>query len=543
MLFLSRHFTSIQSRFQREPASWRLGPGSIRGLTKPRLLLIRLFVRRGLRYLLVARGFIFVEAPAMLPAPSFLLTGSRIAAIDRWGNRADIIATMLVTTVTITLLRSFNQRVMMAIDRRFFREAYGAQRTLIGLSEAVHNFSDIESLFEQVAGKISEALHPEGIGVFLPDGATGDFVPAFRANHPRTARPESGSGTSLALPRDGITLHWLIEREFRAALDLSRKAQLKDRAGARERNTLRKVRSALLVPIAARGQLLGAISLGPRLADVPYSREDQQLLLAAAAQMAAVLENAKLICRLAEEGRTRREVEMASEVQRRLFPADEFENEALGIFGACLPARGVGGDYYDYFALGADRIGVAIADVAGKGIAAALLMSSVQAALRSQLDRGAQLLTEIVAAINRLLLRSTNDDAYATFIYAQFNGRTRQLTYVNAGHNPPLMVRAAAASELTVGGPVIGLLAELDYQQKTIRVERGDLLIAYTGGVTEAMNAVGEEFGEGRLRALVAASSHLSARSLAEKVIGSLREWQGDAPQHDDITLLVARVR
>jgi len=215
----------------------------------------------------------------------------------------------------------------------------------------------------------------------------------------------------------------------------------------------------------------------------------------------------------------------------------------LEIDGACLPARGVGGDYYDYFALDADRVGIAIADVAGKGIAAALLMSCVQAALRSQLEGEAKPLTEIVATINHLLQRSTNDNAYATFFYAQFDGQTRQLTYVNAGHNPPLLVRAAAASELTVGGPVIGLLSEPLYQQGTIRVERGDLLIAYTDGITEAMNAAGEEFGEGRLRALVTASRHLSVRLLAEEVIGSLREWQGDGPQHDDITLLVARVK
>jgi len=165
----------------------------------PRRLFIRLFVRRGLRYLLVARGFIFVEALAVLAALSFLLTGSRIAAIDLWGNRGDIVAAMLMTAVTIALMRPFNQRVMTAIDRRFFREAYDAQRTLIGLSEVVRDLSDIEFLFEQVTDKISEALHPESIAVFLPDGATGDFVPAFWANHPRAVRPESGNAASLAL--------------------------------------------------------------------------------------------------------------------------------------------------------------------------------------------------------------------------------------------------------------------------------------------------------------------------------------------------------
>ena len=206
-----------------------------------------------------------------------------------------------------------------------------------------------------------------------------------------------------------------------------------------------------MIPIASSGRLNGLISLGRRLSDLPYAQEDQRLLLVVANQMGTFIENIELLSRMVEEERTARELEMAAEVQRHLFPADGLEDDTLEIYGICLPALGVGGDYYDYFDTDDRQTCIAIADVAGKGIAAALLMSTVQASLRCQLISGDRSLVEVVSSMNRLLRRSTTDGGYATFFLAQFDKATHGLTYVNAGHNPPMLVRDRLASPQDAG--------------------------------------------------------------------------------------------
>jgi sigma-B regulation protein RsbU (phosphoserine phosphatase) len=225
----------------------------------------------------------------------------------------------------------------------------------------------------------------------------------------------------------------------------------------------------------------------------------------------------------------------------------------------------VGGDYYDFLLLDQGKIGIAVADVAGKGISAALLMSTVQASLRSHAPTVNGKLTDLVAAMNHLLHVSTDANSYATFFFAQFSEDTRLLTYVNAGHNPPILMRAAPATKakaasasadeseltdgdlrigyLTTGGPVLGALARCAYEQEEIQMNSGDMLIAYTDGVTEALNDEGIEFGEQRLKHILTESGHLSVYQLTEKIVASVREWCGETPQHDDLTLVVMRVK
>ena len=523
----------------------------------------------------------------MLASLSFVLTGSRIAAIDRLGNRADIVASIVVTILTIVLLRAINRRAMVAIDRRFFREAYNAQLVLTELSKAVRSFSNIEQLVEVAATKIRDALHPINVTVFLKE-ASGDLISALSLGITREGRRKDRPNPFL-LPHDGWVAGQLAGAPSPSTIDIQRADGLPDNsntapAGAphhQEFSVLRRIRSLLLVPIESNGHLYGIISLGRRLGDLAYSNEDKQILLTVAAQMSTLIENIKLIDRLAEEQSIKRELELAGEVQQRMFPKGVLEDARLEVCGECLPARGVGGDYYDYFVVSAHQIGIAIADVAGKGIAAALLMSTVQAMLRSQLISGVTRLTDLVFAMSRLLWKTTSDSGYASFFFCQFDNETRNLTYVNAGHNPPMIVRrlsdvaagkgslrgrvinrrgeSAGNGEqsliggtsqdqvlitlLTAGGPIIGTFLDGAYEQATIHMESGDLFIAYTDGVTEALNPAGEEFGEERLRSIVAASLKLTACELTQRIIANVKDWQRDAPQHDDITFVVARVK
>ena len=532
---------------------------------------IRFLIRRSVRYLLVSHGFRLLQALSILAALSFVLTGSRIAFIDRYGNRADIVASILVTIATIALLTVLNRRVMTAIDRRFFREAYNAELILTELGEAIPTLPKTKHLVELVAKKIGDALHPENVTVFLDDEDTGGYVAAFSSDRP-------GGGAELHYDE------WPIDQLRRSILklpdsiDVLQHPGLKNDDGSYASHALRAIGSTLLIPIAANGRLHGLISLGPRLSDLAYTREDKRLLRVVANQMGSFIEKMELLARMVHEERNARELEMAAEVQRHLFPADGLEDGALEIYGVCLPALGVGGDYYDYFHLDDRRTEIAIADVSGKGMSAALLMSTVQASLRCQLTSADRSLVSVVSSMNRLLQRSTGNGSYATLFLAEFDKTTSLLTYVNAGHNPPMLVRGLAQHPeaiftsggshqglssikapavgiavsvrqkpelrlLTTGGPIIGTFLNGPYKQETIQLHRGDMLALYTDGVTEAVNQTGAEFGEERLRSILTDSLPWSARESAKKIITKVLEWQGAAPQHDDITLIVAKVK
>ena len=499
-------------------------------------------IRGSIRYLLVSHGFQFVQAVAVLAVLSFTLTGSRIAVIDRYGSRADIVVSIVVTILTVGLLTAINRRIQPVIDRTFFREAYDARQILAAVGEVIRTSSSTDQVLKVITDQISNALHPEKIRIFL-EGRPGE-----------------------AVSRDDA--------------DLLNQLQNSGQLASVSETDLAS--DSLLIPISIDHQLDGFISLGERLSGLPYTKEDKLLVLVLANQIATFIENEKIIRRRADEQRKARELEMAAEVQRHLFPADGLNNDALDIYGICLPALGVGGDYYDYFEIDERRIGLAIADVAGKGIAAALLTSTIQASLRCQFTSGERPLPDVVSSINRMLQRSTSDGGYATFFLAEFDRATRQLTYVNAGHNPPMLLRAESPSEvsssngfagsrtrpvwskaivrgpwssalevaqqpeislLTVGGPIIGAFFTAPYEEEHIFLKSGDILLIYTDGVTEALNSAGVELGEEKLRSILTETEALTARQAAERVIAKVIEWQGQSSQHDDITLIVMKVK
>jgi sigma-B regulation protein RsbU (phosphoserine phosphatase) len=505
-------------------------------IVRHQVIPIRLMIRRGVRYLLVSRGFYLVEAVVLVSVIGYLLSGSRARALDRLGGRADILATVGIGLGVFGLLQLANRRVMPLIDRRFFRDAYDAQRILAQVGDAARQMRSIDELLALAAARIEDALHPESIAVFLRDEASGHYAGVLPAG-PAADQVSARAGVVEGLQRSPRT----------------RDTEL----------------GGLVLPIAAKGDLLGMLSLGPRKGDLPYSRADRRLLEAIAWQLAYAIENARLVRRMAEEERLRREIAMASEVQKRLFPDRPPETRRLELAGVCHPAQGVGGDYYDFLDLGEGRVGVAVADVAGKGISAALLMSVVQASLRSQ--AGSVAPRELVASMNRLLYRSAARNRFATFFYAEFDERTGRLTYVNAGHNPPLLLRASAGGDgllagrtgasggdgaavavapaeatlvsLKTGGLVIGAMPATTYEQAEVDLASGDVLLAYTDGVTEAYDPAGDEYGEERLWDVVAASAHLPAAEMADAIVASVRRFCGDAPQYDDITLVAAKVR
>jgi sigma-B regulation protein RsbU (phosphoserine phosphatase) len=268
-----------------------------------------------------------------------------------------------------------------------------------------------------------------------------------------------------------------------------------------------------------------------------------------AAQTALALEVARLTTaigrEMAQRERLNRELEIAREVQQHLFPQRLPSVPGLDYCGRCRPAREVGGDYYDFLELPEGRLGIAIGDVSGKGIGAALMMASLEASLRGQASVGRDL-AELMKRVNTLVYEASSASHFATFFYAQYDPRDRQLSYVNAGHNPPVVVRKSAAAcqvfRLQAGGPVIGLLPNGCYQQGSFPLEPGDLIVLFTDGVSESMNARNEEWGEDRLIELAKTCLGLFASETMTRIMAAAEAFTAGAPQHDDMTLVVLRV-
>jgi phosphoserine phosphatase RsbU/P len=256
-----------------------------------------------------------------------------------------------------------------------------------------------------------------------------------------------------------------------------------------------------------------------------------------------MLENARLTDRVVEQEKLRRDVALAGEVQRRLLPDKPPNGTATGISAVSLPARIIGGDYYDFIDTGDHRIGIALADVAGKGVAAALIMSVVHASLRIISSENGITLPQIAAKLNKYLHQlKGGTSSYATFFYAQIDEQTRQLRYVNAGHNPPYLLRKEEIQELTAGGTVIGMFPHMAYDEAAVELQSGDLLVAFTDGVPEAQNPAEEEFGEERLKDLLRKVAHLPVQEISAHISTELKNWIKDAAQYDDLTFIVMKV-
>jgi serine phosphatase RsbU (regulator of sigma subunit)/dihydrofolate reductase len=283
----------------------------------------------------------------------------------------------------------------------------------------------------------------------------------------------------------------------------------------------------------------------------------------------------KSIPTLAEEAVSRvkmeREIEIAREVQERFFPQTLPNVAGVEMAAHCRPAQAVGGDYYDLISIrdgslaeagqalgenissasgttahGCDRLGIAIGDISGKGVSAALLMASLHASLRSQTLSGAGDLGTKIANVNRLLYNASDSNRYATFFYAELDCNLRTLYYVNGGHNPPAVLRkkdgAWQVFRLGDGGPVVGLLAGAAYMQQMLQLLPGDILLAFTDGISEAMNAAEDEWGEDRMIAEAQAHADLNAAELLQHLFRAADAFAAGAPQHDDMTLVVLRL-
>lgn len=260
-----------------------------------------------------------------------------------------------------------------------------------------------------------------------------------------------------------------------------------------------------------------------------------------------------------EQERLKSEIEIAREVQSQLFPRSSPVMKTIELTGVCHPARMVSGDYYDFVRLGDSNLALAIGDVAGKGISAALLMAAIQSIMRTQLTAGVSLhavaasgsgnskadtvfsAAELVSQLNKQVYANTSAEKYATFFFGLYDDDSRMLTYTNAGHLPPIVMRGGHAERMEVTGTVVGAFPFATYQEQTVELRQGDLLVAFTDGIVEPENEYGEAYGEDRLVDLLARYGQRESKEIIARVMETVEQWTGTAELFDDMTIVVAR--
>lgn len=532
-------------------------------IIKHRLFDIRLVIRRSLRYAL-ARHVLWA---ALLSPIALLVMDVIVSHRDflREYVQAEFPRISLYLLVGAGLI-SVHRPLMQWLDRKFFREAYDARKILSNLAEEIGLIVDINELTSMVLRQVNDSLHIK-YGALLLRDSDGEH---FRCVHNLGSPP-----CTVAIPVASSLVRELQRRSWRPLEVSFHEADLWTYEVEPEvKAFLQEANIDLVIPLRLSRNLIGLMLLGEKQSEEPYSKEDRELLLTVAAQTALGVERARLSAQMARQERLKREVEIAQEVQARLFPQSVPRLTTLDIAGMCVPAQEVAGDYYDFLPLAPGRIGVAIGDISGKGISAALLMANLQASLRSQAALAGDEVGHLLSTVNKLLYHSTSVNKYATLFYATYDEATRRLTYANAGHNSPLLIRrrspgsvrsqdapvglvaqplgmVALAAEpevagdvqrLETGGVVIGAFESPVFRHETIYLEPGDIVVAYTDGITEAHAPHGEVFGEERLERLVRQHQALSASELVKRIVQEVTEFTHGAEQHDDMTLVVMKV-
>lgn len=424
-----------------------------------------------------------------------------------------VIATLTVAAVFVPA----RNRVQAIVDRRFFRTRYEAPESLGRLSRALGTASDARGFGGAVADELARALRPRTIAILAAQRDERSLEPV----------------ATLGVAEDRIPGLTLARNAALAASAPDETATLESLAGA-VADAARAARAKLVVPVRRQGELLGLILLGSKVSDEDYDEHDLEYLGAVAGQLAIGF------------GQTpshvqRRELDEAREIQAGLLPRSLPRLTGLDLAAHWQPAREVAGDYYDVVPLGDGRVALCIADVTGKGMPAALLMSNLQATVKTFAGT-AESPDALCRRVNRIMAANMAPGRFITFFYGVLDAASRTLAYTNAGHNPPLLLRTDGTCEaLETGGLLLGAFPEAEYAQARVELRSGDRLVLFTDGLVEAENATRELYGDDRLIETLRRHASDSAEELQRRILAAASEHCGGEFQ-DDATLIVVAV-
>jgi phosphoserine phosphatase RsbU/P len=403
---------------------------------------------------------------------------------------------------------------------------------LVQLSQTFNSSLDLDEVLNRVIDEVIKVMKAErGILMLIDEEARLEFRTARGLDQRTIEDPEFqiSKGIVERVARDGTSL-------------LTSDAQLDSRFSSRQSVLSLGLRSILCVPLLFKERRVGVIYVDNRLQAGIFTQEDLTLLEAIAANASIAVENARLYQIAVEKGRMERELQMAYDVQASLLPRALPSLYGWEFAARWKPARQVAGDYYDLIQDEDGSLNLIIGDVTDKGLPASLFMVFTRSVLRA--SSGAAIsLEETVRRSNRLLCLESDQGLFVTLVLARLDPMLGTLCYVNAGHNPPLIYRSSANAfeHLIRTGIPLGIDDLTDYEEKSIRLEVGDLLVLYTDGIPEAINGLGEQFGMDRFSRVISDRKDESAEHIVEAVLDSMDRFSGQATSFDDVTILVVK--
>ena len=308
-------------------------------------------------------------------------------------------------------------------------------------------------------------------------------------------------------------------------------------------NELQNFGIELIVPMQLQGETKGVILLGKRANEAEYSETDIEYIYSIGSLAIVSIENQRLFKEALEKQKLEEDLEIAHEIQKNLLPHKIPQFSNFDVVANAVFSKQVGGDYYDVITLDKNNFCVAIADVSGKGVSAALMMANLQAFLKTICKQGMHI-NDATGLINDLISENTTEGKFITFFWAIVDDAKKQMHYVNAGHNPPLLIRKGKISKLNKGGIILGVMKTMiPYLSERLQLEKDDVIILFTDGVSEAMNQRGEEFSDERLEKLSLSLAEKQAEEISTGIQNGVNKFTYGAVQSDDITLMVIKVK
>jgi sigma-B regulation protein RsbU (phosphoserine phosphatase) len=398
---------------------------------------------------------------------------------------------------------------------------------LLELGTRISGSLDTERLMEQILDLVFQVVRYDAAGIYLVDKKTQwitrQTIRGYDPARDDAVRLKVGSGLIGWVAKAG---QGVIVADVRN--------------DPRYRNARDETRSEMVAPIRIGSEVIGAFNLESDEPDA-YEVEDMELLMSFASQAAVAIERTRLHEEVLEKRRLDEEITIGQRIQRSFLPARNPEVRNFDIAGANYSSDRVGGDYYDFIRIADEHLGVVVGDVSGKGIAAALIMAAFRASLIAEIRNNYAIRTTM-AKVNRLLWESVEPDRFVTSLFGVLDTPARRFTYVNAGHNPALLYRAATGQSDTLEptGPLLGTFEAATYKERVVEIRPGDILVMYSDGVTEAMAPSGEQFGEERLRKEIEARKTEPATVQLRGIWEAVQAFQG-GDQDDDVTIVVVR--
>lgn len=475
--------------------------------------------------LIVRQSVVFTISSALLVG-LYLLVVTQVASFVR--NVLEV-QTPLIDAAFILVVLIFFQPVKDRVDdliaRLFLRDRSDPRAILETFSRQVASIFNIEDLKKHMLSVMTEQLFVERAFFVMRDATRQKYVLEL-----------------AGLAGEGIDAgDWFFAEGLRRGRPTSFEEFVIDRPLTPMTEILSRWSCRLVVPVVDRGELTAVMLLGEKVSGYRFTVEDVNLLATLSNQFAVAITNARLYQEAIEKQKLEDELNVARQIQRNLLPRTLPHSPHFEIAAFTQPSRQVGGDYYDFFLLPDGCLGIVIADVSGKGLGAALLVSQIQAILKAEV-RHQRVIAQAISNTNAFVSEITAAEQFATMVYAEYNAETRELTYTNAGHNHPMLVRHDGRHErLDRGGLVLGVMPAVSYEVARLRLEPGDTILFFTDGLSDLASPTGEDFGEDRALDLVLRHRALPADALTREIVREATTFSSGDLGFDDLTMVIFR--